>query len=63
MLGADFMVTKGTKGEKLGVRIDEELLRGLDALRRDEPGLPNRAEMVRRLIARAVEAAAKAKAK
>lgn len=48
--------------EKLAVRLNAELLRGLDRLRMLEPGLPGRARMVRLLIARALEAA-EAKAK
>jgi hypothetical protein len=43
--------------ERLAIRLSAEQLRDLDALRRDEPGLPGRAAMFRLLLARAVEAA------
>jgi metal-responsive CopG/Arc/MetJ family transcriptional regulator len=50
------------KDEKIAVRLDTEMLNELDKLRRDAPGLPTRAELIRRLIAKAIEEA-KAKKK
>ena len=47
---------------KINLRISDDLLRKLDELRRAEPDLPNRGEMVRRLIERA-EVTQEAKAK
>jgi len=38
----------------LHMRISGDVIRALDALRKDENDLPNRSDMVRRLIARAV---------
>lgn len=43
----------------LHMRLQEDLKRSLDDLRRQEPDLPTRSEMVRRLIQRAIEASAK----
>jgi hypothetical protein len=45
------------KDEKVVVRLDLEQRDALDRLRVLEPGVPSRAEMFRRLLARAVEAA------
>lgn len=53
-------LTPMAKEEKVVVRLDTEQRDALDRLRVLEPGVPSRAEMVRRLIARA-DAAAKAK--
>ena len=49
------------KDEKVVVRLDLEQRDALDRLRILEPGVPSRAEMFRRLLARAVEALEKAK--
>ena len=49
------------KDEKVVVRLDSEQRDALDRLRVLEPGVPSRAEMFRRLLARAVEAVEKAK--
>jgi len=43
--------------KKLNFRLSLELLKELDELRRAEPDLPSRGEMLRRLIQRAVAAA------
>lgn len=42
------MVTK-----PIHIRLSEEMLRQLDDVRREESDLPNRSEMIRRLIERA----------
>ena len=56
-----------SKGTNFGFRITDELMADLDRLRREEPDLPSRGELIRRLIKRAAEAAdakgAKAKKK
>jgi len=36
------------------IRLPSGLIAEIDAARRDEPGLPSRAEMIRRLLARAL---------
>ena len=41
------------KETKITFRLDQDLLRKLDDMRRNEPDLPSRSEMVRRLLARA----------
>lgn len=43
------------KDEILHMRLEGELKTGLDDLRRVEPDVPTRSEMVRRLIRRAME--------
>ena len=45
--------TSMAKDDRITIRVDAELLRQIDKLRRKEADLPNRAEMVRRLIERA----------
>lgn len=45
----------------LHMRLEVDLKQAIDDLRRAEPDLPNRSEMVRRLISRAAEALRKAK--
>ena len=54
MLHAEVMAAR--KEDKINMRVDGDLLRQLDELRRDEPDVPNRAEFIRRLIRRAYEA-------
>lgn len=44
----------------LHMRIEDDLKQSIDDLRRAEPDLPNRSEMVRRLISRAAAALKKA---
>ena len=39
--------------ETVGVRLQRHLLEALDEMRRREPDLPNRQEMIRRLVAKA----------
>ena len=45
---------KEALGQMLQVRINDELMQGLDDLRRLEADVPTRPEMARRLIERAV---------
>ena len=43
------------KEKRFEMRADSEFIQALDQLRRDEPDLPSRAEMVRRLVVGKVE--------
>jgi hypothetical protein len=55
-----------TQSEILHMRISADLRDGIDELRRREPDLPSKSEMVRRLVMRALgkeDAPRKAKAK
>lgn len=51
------------KDEILHMRLQGDLKRALDDLRRVEPDIPTRSEMVRRLIQRAIESLSKKKGK
>jgi hypothetical protein len=62
MLTAAIMTDDADPKRRTTFNIEASLLDGLDELRKDEPGLPSRAGMVRLLIRRALaEKAAKAK--
>ena len=54
---AESLLTPSIMEKKLNFRLSLELLKELDELRRAEPDLPSRGEMLRRLIQRAVAAA------
>ena len=54
---AESLLTPSIMEKKLNFRLSLELLKELDDLRRAEPDLPSRGEMLRRLIQRAVAAA------
>ena len=54
-------MTKPTYDPLFNVRLPPELLAMLDELRRVEPDIPTRSEMVRRLIRRSGEAQPKAR--
>lgn len=41
-----------TKDQQIAIRVTDKLLSTLDDIRRGEPDLPTRAEMIRRLIER-----------
>jgi metal-responsive CopG/Arc/MetJ family transcriptional regulator len=59
MLSADTM-SDGEKKVRTNIYLEPSLLDGLDELRKDEPGLPSRSEMIRALIRKALaEKAAK----
>ena len=58
LIAAD--MTDGKK-TRFTLYIEQELLEGLDDIRKDQPGLPSRAEVIRRLIKK--EMAEKAAAK
>ena len=53
-LGGCLRIVAETKDKQTSLRLSEATLSSLDQLRRDEADLPTRAEMIRRLIERAV---------